>query len=83
MIETGEKRPSLEALAEAAGISRFYFHRVFKAIIGVTPRAYAAAPRAKRVRDELSRIETVTEAIFGAGFNSNGRFYAVSSERLG
>jgi AraC family transcriptional regulator of adaptative response/methylated-DNA-[protein]-cysteine methyltransferase len=37
----------------------------------------------QRVREELSRRATVTEAIYGAGFNSNGRFYATSSEVLG
>src|SRR5207237_8570364 len=68
---------------EAAGMSRFHFHRVFKTITGVTPKAYAAAQRSQRVRDGLSRSNTVTEAIYGAGFNSNGRFYATSAEVLG
>src|SRR5262249_1742045 len=39
--------------------------------------------RAQRVRDELVRTDTVTEAIYGAGFHSTGRFYATSSEVLG
>ena len=64
-------------------MSRYHFHRVFKAITGVTPKAYAVAQRAQRVRDELSRTATVTEAIYGAGFQSNGHFYATSSEVLG
>ena len=72
--------PNLDALAAAAGMSRFHFHRVFKTLTGVTPKAYVAAHRAQRVRDEFSRSATVTEAIYGAGFNSNGRFYATSSE---
>jgi AraC family transcriptional regulator of adaptative response/methylated-DNA-[protein]-cysteine methyltransferase len=75
--------PSLDALAAAAGMSRFHFHRVFKTIAGLTPKAYAAAHRAQRVREELSRSDTVTEAIYGAGFNSSGRFYATSSQTLG
>jgi AraC family transcriptional regulator of adaptative response/methylated-DNA-[protein]-cysteine methyltransferase len=83
LIETAETTPGLDALAEAAGMSRFHFHRVFKTVTGVTPKAYAAAHRARRVRDELSRTETVTDAIYGAGFNSNGRFYATSSAELG
>jgi AraC family transcriptional regulator of adaptative response/methylated-DNA-[protein]-cysteine methyltransferase len=83
LIETAEDMPNLDALAGAAGLSRFHFHRVFKAMTGVTPKAYAAAHRAQRVRDELSQSATVTEAIYGAGFNSNGRFYATSSEVLG
>src|SRR2546426_2888558 len=83
LIEAAEDMSNLDALAEAAGMSRFHFHRVFKTLTGVTPKAYAAAHRAQRVRDELSRTDTVTEAIYGAGFNSNGRFYATSSEVLG
>jgi AraC family transcriptional regulator, regulatory protein of adaptative response / methylated-DNA-[protein]-cysteine methyltransferase len=83
LIETADSPPSLDALAEAAGMSRFHFHRVFKAITGITPRAYAAAHRARRVRDELSRGGTVTDAIYGAGFNSSGRFYATAADVLG
>ena len=83
LIETAEDIPSLDALAAAAGMSRFHFHHVFKTITGVTPKAYAAAHRAQRVREELSRSETVTDAIYGAGFNSNGRFYATSAGVLG
>jgi AraC family transcriptional regulator of adaptative response/methylated-DNA-[protein]-cysteine methyltransferase len=83
LIETAEEPPRLGTLAAAAGLSPFHFHRVFRATTGVTPRAYAAAHRARRVRDELSRSSTVTEAIYGAGFNSSGRFYATSSEVLG
>src|SRR5215471_10815356 len=83
LIEAAEDMPNLNTLAAAAGMSRFHFHRVFKTLTGVTPKAYAAAHRAQRVRDELARTDTVTEAIYGAGFHSNGRFYATSSEVLG
>lgn len=83
ILEDAEEIPNLNTLAEAAGLSRFHFHRVFKSVTGVTPRAYFSARRAQRVREELMRSETVTEAIYGAGFNSNGRFYASSSEMLG
>src|SRR5687768_5091585 len=77
-IEAAEEMPSLGDLAQAAGMSRHHFHRLFKALTGVTPKAYADAQRARRVRDELTRNETITTAIYGAGFNSNGRFYATS-----
>jgi AraC family transcriptional regulator of adaptative response/methylated-DNA-[protein]-cysteine methyltransferase len=83
MIEQAEKMPSLSALAAAAGMSRFHFHHVFKMVTGVTPKAYAAARLAQRVRDELPLRETITEAIYGAGYNSSGGFYAQSSEVLG
>jgi AraC family transcriptional regulator of adaptative response/methylated-DNA-[protein]-cysteine methyltransferase len=83
LIEEADEMPSLDALAKAAGMSRFYFHRIFKAATGVTPKAYADAHRAERVRDELAQSATVTEAIYGAGFNSSGRFYAASTDLLG
>ncbi len=83
LIDNAEELPSLDALAEAAGMSRFHFHRVFKSLIGVTPKDYATAHRTQRVREELSRSATVTEAIYGAGFNSTGHFYATSSAVLG
>lgn len=83
IIETAEKAPALETLAKSAGMSVFHFHRVFKKIVGLTPKAYATAHRAKRMRKELPKRKTVTEAIYGAGFNSNSRFYAGSSQMLG
>jgi AraC family transcriptional regulator, regulatory protein of adaptative response / methylated-DNA-[protein]-cysteine methyltransferase len=82
-IEDADTTPSLDSLAQEAGMSRFHFHRVFKAVTGVTPKAYVAAHRANRARQEITRRNTVTEAIYGAGFNSSGRFYAVSTGVLG
>ncbi len=82
-IEAADRLPSLAALAEAADLSASYFHRLFKAQTGVTPRAYAARHRAERVRAELGRAPTVTDAIYGAGFGSSGRFYEASTALLG
>jgi AraC family transcriptional regulator of adaptative response/methylated-DNA-[protein]-cysteine methyltransferase len=83
LIEQAETPPSLSELADAVGMSHFHFHRVFKAATGVTPRAYADAERARRMRAALDTKGTVTEAIYDAGFNSNGRFYAAAPGRLG
>ncbi|SDL83983.1 AraC family transcriptional regulator, regulatory protein of adaptative response / methylated-DNA-[protein]-cysteine methyltransferase [Franzmannia pantelleriensis] len=82
-IEAAEDLPSLDELAQAAGLSRFHFHRVFKSVTGLTPKAYGVACRAERVRAELLNSETVTDAIYDAGFNSSGRFYAGSTQILG
>lgn len=82
-IEATEEQPTLAALAAAAGLSRYHFHRVFRAITGVTPKGYGAAHRAQRVRDQLAVTATVTEAIYGAGFNSSSRFYEKSQDMLG
>ena len=83
LIERAEEPPSLDTLAAAAGMSRFHFHRVFKSLTGVTPKAYAAAHRARRVRHELGRSPSITDAIYRAGFNSNSRFYASAPAVLG
>ncbi|HEX5379079.1 MAG TPA: bifunctional DNA-binding transcriptional regulator/O6-methylguanine-DNA methyltransferase Ada, partial [Phenylobacterium sp.] len=82
-IEAAEVPPSLAALAQRAGLSPHHFHRIFKAVAGVTPKAFADAHRGRRVRDQLATSATVTEAIYDAGFNSGGRFYAQSADVLG
>jgi AraC family transcriptional regulator, regulatory protein of adaptative response / methylated-DNA-[protein]-cysteine methyltransferase len=83
-IAASEKPTGLDRLAAAAGMSAFHFHRVFKSVTGLTPKAYGAAHRAKRIRDQLSEGKSsVTEAIYDAGFNSNSRFYETSDEVLG
>ena len=82
-IETAETPPSLDALAAQAGMSPFHFHRVFKTETGLTPKAYANAHRAAKLRDELGESGTITDAIYEAGFNSNSRFYEASEAMLG
>ncbi|MBB6252223.1 bifunctional DNA-binding transcriptional regulator/O6-methylguanine-DNA methyltransferase Ada [Nitrospirillum iridis] len=83
-IETAEDAPGLEELASQAGLSPHHFHRVFKAVTGVTPKAYAIAHRARRVRDELARPgATVTTALYDAGFNASSRFYEAADGVLG
>lgn len=83
LIENSDIQPNLEVLAEKAGMSTFHFHRVFKAETGLTPKAYASAARARRFRGELAESETITAAIYEAGFNSNSRFYEASAGMLG
>jgi AraC family transcriptional regulator of adaptative response/methylated-DNA-[protein]-cysteine methyltransferase len=83
LIDEAEEPPSLDDLARAAGVSRFYFHRVFKEIVGVTPKAYAAARRRARVQTELRDAPNVTAAIYGAGYNASSRFYENVEAKLG
>jgi AraC family transcriptional regulator, regulatory protein of adaptative response / methylated-DNA-[protein]-cysteine methyltransferase len=83
MIRKSEEPPRLATLAEAFGLSAFHFHRVFKAVTGLTPKAYADAQRSDRVRKALPSSKSITGAIYDAGFNSNGRFYAKSAQVLG
>jgi AraC family transcriptional regulator of adaptative response/methylated-DNA-[protein]-cysteine methyltransferase len=83
LIEQSEEPPRLDKLAGEAGMSVFHFHRVFKAVTGLTPNGYGKANMAKRVRAKLSEGSSVTEAIYDAGFNSNSRFYETSNQMLG
>jgi AraC family transcriptional regulator of adaptative response/methylated-DNA-[protein]-cysteine methyltransferase len=83
-IEAADELPSLAGLARAAGMSPYHFHRIFKSVTGLTPKAYGAAHRGGKMREELSKPEnTVTSAIYGSGFNSSSRFYAASNRVLG
>jgi AraC family transcriptional regulator, regulatory protein of adaptative response / methylated-DNA-[protein]-cysteine methyltransferase len=84
-IEQAEQPPTLDELAARVALSPFHLHRVFKAVTGVTPRAYARAQRAERVRRDLAGADTVTvtEAIYGAGYNSGSRFYEQADQVLG
>jgi AraC family transcriptional regulator of adaptative response/methylated-DNA-[protein]-cysteine methyltransferase len=82
-IEEAESAPKLEELAERSGLSPFHLHRVFKEVTGVTPRAYAAAARAKKMRASLDRSGSVTEAVYDAGYSSSSRFYETSNAILG
>ncbi len=83
LIENSEEEPALGDLASAVDRSPSHFHRVFKATTGLTPKDYADAHRATRIREGLMTSNSVTEVIYDAGFNSSGRFYEKSTDVLG
>ena len=83
LIEGADAAVPLETLAAHAGVSPYHFHRVFKAVTGLTPAGYAAAQRSRRVRAALNSSASVTDAIYDAGFSSSGRFYERSNQVLG
>lgn len=82
-IEAAERAPTLRTLALQAGLSPFQFHRAFKAVTGLTPRAYAAALRSERLRQGLLRGDSVTAAMHDAGFGSSARLYENAAGLLG
>lgn len=82
-IESAEDSVSLDALSAQSGLSPHHFHRLFKQITGVTPKAYAATARANRMGEELAAQPTVTGAIYGAGYSSSSRFYEAADATLG
>jgi len=85
LMDTAETPPRLDALAASAGLSPFHFHRQFKAETGLTPRAYAQAARARKLRAGLASpaSDSVTQALYAAGFNSSSRFYDQAEALLG
>lgn len=83
LIEGADTPPSLQQLADAAHMSPHHLHRLFRAITGVTPKAYATAHRARKVRQELEAQSSVTQAFYSAGYSSSGRFYEEAGQILG
>lgn len=82
-IEAADIPPTFPELARELGVSAHHFHRIFKKIVGVTPKGYADAQRQIRLRQSLTRSKSVTKALYEAGFNSSSRFYESADGVLG
>lgn len=83
LIEAAEEAIALDDLATQVGYTPHHFHRLFRRATGVTPAGYARALKARRVADALTRDESVTAAIYDAGYAAPSRFYATAADRLG
>jgi AraC family transcriptional regulator of adaptative response/methylated-DNA-[protein]-cysteine methyltransferase len=83
LLRTSETMPSLAELADAACISRFHFHRVFKQITGVTPRDYARSHRLGRLGEKLDAGQPIAASIYASGFGSSSRAYEAATGGLG
>ncbi len=78
------RAPTLDALATRLGLSSSHLHRIFKQATGLTPKAYVAAQREQHVRRSLEQTtDSVTDAIYSAGYQSSSRFYEKSTQVLG
>lgn len=83
-LEQGDTdKITLETLGEAIGVSPFHLQRVFKRVMGVTPRQYAAAMRMERLKASLREGEDVTGAMYGAGYGSANHLYGNASTQMG
>ncbi len=85
-VEAGLQRGDplrLEDLGEAVGLSPYHLQRVFKRVVGITPRQYAEACRLARLKAGLKEGETVTNALYDAGYSSSSRLYEKSDTHLG
>jgi AraC family transcriptional regulator of adaptative response/methylated-DNA-[protein]-cysteine methyltransferase len=78
-----EGRPTLDGLGAALGVSPGHLQRQFKRATGLSPRQYAEARRAGRVKAELAEGAQVADALYGAGYGSSSRLYEKSDRELG
>jgi len=83
LIEAAATPPRLPELAAAVGLSPYHFQRLFKRVVGISPRQYAATRQQQRLRDELRQEERVTEAMYNAGFESSSSLYQQGAAALG
>lgn len=83
-IDTHPDSPAtLEALSSAIGLSPFHLHRSFKALTGITPRAYADSRRLESLKNGLREGHSVTRSLYDAGYGSSSRLYERASSQLG
>jgi AraC family transcriptional regulator of adaptative response/methylated-DNA-[protein]-cysteine methyltransferase len=83
IMDQSDRPPTLEELGRQFGMSPFHLQRTFKRIVGVTPKQYAAAQRAERLKRHLKEKTSVTEAIYEAGYPSSSSAYAQATSHLG
>ncbi|MFY9607189.1 MAG: bifunctional DNA-binding transcriptional regulator/O6-methylguanine-DNA methyltransferase Ada [Blastocatellia bacterium] len=83
-IEENRDEPlTLQALATRVGLSPYHLQRVFKRIVGVSPREYREALRVGEFKARVKKGESVTSAMYEAGYGSSSRLYESSNKRLG
>ena len=82
-VRRGAPIPTLDALADRVSLSKFHLQRTFKAVTGVSPRAYAKSIRVRHARTELERAPSVTRAVMDGGFQSTSRFHEEVVSTLG
>ena len=63
--------------------SPFHLQRTFKKALGITPRAYADSCRMKLLKRNLRAGQSVTTALYDAGYSSSSRLYERTASHLG
>jgi AraC family transcriptional regulator of adaptative response/methylated-DNA-[protein]-cysteine methyltransferase len=74
---------TLSALSEKIGVSSFHLQRTFKSVMGITPKDYAETFRVNKFKQGVRKGETITSAMYDAGFGSSSRLYSSASSQLG
>jgi AraC family transcriptional regulator, regulatory protein of adaptative response / methylated-DNA-[protein]-cysteine methyltransferase len=83
LIEESEEPPTLDHMSEYVGLSRFYFHRIFKRYLGITPKEYATTRQLERFKTSLIAGAPILQAMYDAGFSSTSRVYERTARELG
>ena len=81
-IEQSETPIQLKHLAEGVGMSAYHFHRLFKKIVGITPKQYSSSHQASRFQESLKSSKSITDAIYNAGFGSSSGVYTKERDHL-
>ena len=63
--------------------SPFHLQRSFKAVLGISPRAYADSCRMNQLKRNLQAGHSVTRAMYDAGYSSSSRLYERTASQLG
>jgi AraC family transcriptional regulator, regulatory protein of adaptative response / methylated-DNA-[protein]-cysteine methyltransferase len=74
---------TLEILGKEFHQSPFHLQRRFKAALGITPREYADSCRLRRLKRNLQAGDSVTRAMYDAGYGSSSRLYERTASQLG
>ena len=82
IIEESETHLKLDELAARVKLSPYHFHRVFKKIVGVTPKQYASRNQSQRFQKSLKTSPSITDAIYSAGFGSSGSAYDKTHDQI-
>jgi AraC family transcriptional regulator of adaptative response/methylated-DNA-[protein]-cysteine methyltransferase len=83
IIETAESAVSLNELGAQLGVSAAHLQRAFKRVLGLSPRAYAAARRVAECKTEMRNGRSVTDALYEAGYGSSSRLYEKAKDNFG
>lgn len=82
IIEKSETSLKLDELATQVNLSPYHFHRLFKKIVGVTPKQYASRNQSRRFQESLKTSPSITDAIYSAGYGSSGGAYDKTQDQL-
>ncbi len=83
LLESGDPSPSLDELGQAVGWSPAHLQRVFKRLVGLSPKQYALHLRSERLKASLKQGDDVTSAMYGSGYNSSRSLYDQATDQLG